>query len=72
MIANCLPSDATHNSFDFLQKPSLLVAFDDSLCQKLGPVYSPNRRMLEFEVAGHRNNFIDIQKNFPEVKFKIV
>ena len=41
MIANCLPSDATHSSFDFLQKPSLLVAFDDSLCQKLGPVYSP-------------------------------
>ena len=28
--------------------------------------------MLEFEVAGHRNNFIDIQIKFPEVKFKIV
>ena len=41
-------------------------------CQKLGPVYSPNGPMLEFEVAGDRNNFIDLQKIFLEVKCKIV
>ena len=28
--------------------------------------------MLEFEVAGDRNNFLDLQKNFLEVKCKIV
>ena len=28
--------------------------------------------MLEFEVAGDRNNFIDLEKIFLEVKFKIV
>ena len=28
--------------------------------------------MLEFEVSGDRNNFIDLQKIFPEIKCKIV
>ena len=72
MIANLLPSEATHSSLDFFEKPSLLVIFDGSFCQKLGPIYSPNRPMLEFEVAGDRNNFIDLQKIFLEVKCKIV
>ena len=72
MIANLLPSEETHSSLDLFEKPSLLVTFYGSFCQKLGPVYSPNGRMLEFEVAGDRNNFIDIQKIFLEVKCKIV
>ena len=72
MIANLLPSEATHSSLDLFEKPSLLVTFDGSFCQKLGPVYSPNGPMLEFEVAGDRNNFIDLQKIFLEVKCKIV
>ena len=72
MIANLLPSEATHSSLDLFEKPSLLVTFDGSFCQKLGPVYSPNGPMLEFEVAGYRNNFIDLQKIFLEVKCKIV
>ena len=72
MIANFLPSEATHSSLDLFEKPSVLVTFDGSFCQKLGPVYSPNGPMLEFEVAGDRNNFIDLQKIFLEVKCKIV
>ena len=68
MIANLLPSEATHSSLDLLEKPSLLVTFDGSFCQKLGPVYSPSGPMLEFEVAGDRNNFIDLQKNFLGIK----
>ena len=72
MIANLLPTEATHSSLDLFEKPSLLVTFDGSFCQKLGPIYSPNGPMLEFEVAGDRNNFIDLQKIFPEVKCKIV
>ena len=72
MIANLLPSEATHSSLDLFEKPSLLVTFDGSFCQKLGPIYSPNGPMLEFEVAGDRNNFIDLQKIFLEVKCKIV
>ena len=71
MIANWLPSEATHSSLDLFEKPSLLVTFD-GFCQKLGPVYSPNEPMLEFEVARDRNNFIDLQKIFLEVKCKIV
>ena len=72
MIANLLPSEATHSSLDLFEKPSMLVTFDGSFCQKLGPIYSPNGPMLDFEVAGDRNNFINIQKNFLEVKCKIV
>ena len=56
-----LPSEATHSSLHLFEKPSLLVAFDGSFCQKLGPIYSPNGPMLEFEFAGDRNNFIDLQ-----------
>ena len=62
MITNLSPTEATHSSLDLLEKPSLLVTFDRRVCQKLGPVYSPNGRMLEFEVACDRNNFIDLQK----------
>ena len=40
--------------------------------QKLCPVYSHNGQILEFEVAGDRNNFIDLQKRFLEVKCKTV
>ena len=72
MIANLLPTEATHSSLDLFEKPSFLVTFDGSFCQKLGPVYSPNGPMLELEVAGDRNNFIDLQKIFLEVKCKIV
>ena len=67
-----LPAEATHSSLDLFEKPALLVTFDGSFCQKLGPVYSPNGPMLEFEVAGDRNNFIDLQKIFLEIKCKIV
>ena len=72
MIVNLLPTEATHTYLDLLDKPSLLVTFDGSFCQKLGPVSSPNDPMLEFEVAGDRNNFIELQKIFLEVKCKIV
>ena len=72
MIGNMLPTEATHSSFDLFEKPALLVTFDGSFCQKVGPVYSPNGPMLEFEVAGDRNNFIDLQKIFLVIKWKIV
>ena len=72
MIGNMLPTEATHSSLDLFEKPALLVNFDGSFCQKVGPVYSPNGPMLEFEVAGDRNNFIDLQKIFLEIKSKIV
>ena len=72
MIGNMLPTEATHSSLDLFEKPALLVTFDGSFWQKVGPVYSPNGPMLEFEVAGDRNNFIDLQKIFLEIKCKIV
>ena len=50
----------------------LLETFDGSFCQKVGPVYSPSGLMTEFEVAADRNNFIDLQKIFLEIKCKKV
>ena len=67
-----LPTEATHSSLDLFEKTALLVTFDGSFCQKVWPVYSPNGPMLEFEVAGDRKNFIDLQKIFLEIKCKIV
>ena len=66
-----LPIEATHSSLYLFEKLALLVTFDGSFCQKVGPVYSPNGPMPKFEVAGDRNNFIDLQKIFLEIKYKI-
>ena len=71
MIANLLTTKATHTSLDLFEKQALFVTFDGSFCQKLGPVYSPAGPRLEFEVTGDRNNFIDLQIIFLEVKCKI-
>ena len=66
-----IPSEATHSSLDLFEKPPLLVTFDHSFEQKTGPLYSPSGSSLEFEVVGDRNNFIDLQKNYLEVKCRI-
>ena len=66
-----IPSKATHSSLDLFEKPPLLVTFDQSFEQKTGPIYSPSGSSLEFEVVGDRNNFIDLQKIYLEVKCRI-
>ena len=62
MIANLLPNEATHSSLDLFEKQPLLITFENAFDQKIGPVYSPNGPMLEFEITGDRNNFVDLQK----------
>ena len=54
------PSEAIHSSLDLFEKPSLLVIFDQSFEQKTGPPYSPSESLLELEVVGDLNNFIDL------------
>ena len=66
-----IPSEATHSSLDLFEKPTLLVTFDQSFEQKTGPLYSPSGSSLEFEVVGDRNNFIDLQKIYLEIKCRI-
>ena len=66
-----IPSEATHCSLDLFDKPPLLVTFDQSIEQRTGPIYSPSGSLLEFEVVSDRNNFIDLQKNYLEVKCRI-
>ena len=66
-----LPAEATHSSLDLFEKPPLLVTFDHSFEQKTGPLYSPSGSSLEFEIIGDRNNFIDLQKIYLEIKCKI-
>ena len=65
------PSEATHSSLNLFEKAPLLVPFDQSIEQKIGPLYSPSGSSLKFEVVGDRNNFIDLQKIYLEVKCRI-
>ena len=67
-----IPSEATHSSIDLFEKPSLLVTFDQSFEQKIGPLYSPSGSSLEFEVVGDRNNFIDLRKIYLEIECRIL
>ena len=62
MIANLLPNEATHSSLDLFEKQLLLITFENAFDQKIGPVYSHNGPMLEFEITGDRNKFVDLQK----------
>ena len=71
MITNLLPAEATHTTLDLFEKQPLLITFDNAFTQKVGPSYSPEGPMLEFEVLGDRNNFIEIQKLLLEIKCKI-
>ena len=43
-----------------------------SLKQSMGPSYSPDGPMLEFEVLGDINNFIDLQQTRLEIVARIV
>ena len=71
MNTNLLPAEATHTTLDLFEKQPLLITFDNAFTQKVGPSYSPDGPMLEFEVVGDRNNFIDLQKFLLEIKCKI-
>ena len=71
MITNLLPAEATPTTLDLFEKQHLLITFDNAFTQKVGPSYSPDGPMLEFEVLGDRNNFIDLQKLLLEIKRKI-
>ena len=72
MIFNLLPTEATCSSLDLFEKPSLLVTFKKAFTQKIGPSYSPDGPMLEFEVLGDRNNFIDLQRTRLEIVARVV
>ena len=72
MISNLIPSEATHSSLDLFEKPPLLVTFENAFTQKIGHSYSPDGPMLEFEVLGDRNNFIDLQRTRLEIVARIV
>ena len=71
MLPNILPLEASHSSRENTERSPNLITFDSSFEQKIGPIYSPNGPTLEFEVVGDRNNFLDLQKVFLEIKCKI-
>ena len=72
MISNELPTEATHSSLDLFEKSPLLVTFEKAFTQKHGPSYSPDGPMLEFEILGDRNNFIDLQRTRLEIVARVV
>ena len=57
---------------ELFEKPPLLVFFENAFTQKIGPSYSPDSPMLEFEVLGDRNIFIDLQRTRLEIVARIV
>ena len=68
MLLNKLPVAANHNSSDLFEKSPLLVTFDTSFEHEIGPFPAPNGPTLEFDLIGDRNNFIDLQKTYLEMK----
>ena len=62
MITNLLPAEATHATIDLIGKQPQLNTFDNAFTQKIGSFYSPDSPMLEFDVLGEENNFIDLPK----------
>ena len=70
MITKLLPAEKTHITLDLFEKQPLIITFDNAFTKKVGPSYSPEGPMLEFEVLGDRNNFIDLQKLLLEIKCK--
>ena len=72
MISNLIPSEATHSSLDFIKKLPLFVFFENTFTQKIGPSYSLDGSMREFEVLGDRINFIDLQRICLEIVARIV
>ena len=54
-----------------LKNNPFLITFENAFDQKIGPVYSPNGPMLEFEITGDRNNFVDLQKIYLEIRCKL-
>ena len=54
MITNLLSAEATHTTLDLIENPPLLNTFDNDFTQKIGPLYSPDGPILEFEILGKR------------------
>ena len=71
MFANLLPNEATHSSLDLFEKQPHLITFENAFDQKMGPVYSPNGPMLEFEITGDRIIFLDLQRTYLEIRCKV-
>ena len=65
---NSLPFETSHTSLYLLERPQLLLNFDGSFEQKIGPLYAPNGPWLEI---GDWTILIDIQNIYMDVTCKI-
>ena len=70
MVTKLLPAEATHNTLDFSWKTASAYYFRECFYSKNWTILLPDAPMLEIEVLGDRNNFIDLQKVLPEKKTK--
>ena len=69
MNAKLMSAKAKHKNLELFYKQHLVVKFDNAFT-KSASSYSPDGPMLEFEVVGDMNNFIDLQKFLPEFECK--
>ena len=51
MLPNVLPVEASHSSLDIFERAPLLITFDSSFEQRIGPLYAPNGPTLEYVVT---------------------
>ena len=71
MVAILLHNEPTHRSLDLFEKQPLLITFENDFDQKVELVHSPSGPMLEFEITVDRNNFVDLQKFYLEIRCKV-
>ena len=53
------------------EKQTFVLTFEIAFDKKIGPIYSSNGPMLEFEIKVDRNDFVDLQKNYLEIQCEV-
>ena len=72
IFSKFLPFEASNTPLDIFERSRFLIAFDPSIDQKIGFLFSPNGPTLEFEVVGDGTNFIDLRDFYFQVNCKVL
>ena len=71
IISNLIPSKASHNLLNLIENFPLSL-FSNAATQKIGPSYSPDGPVLEFDLLGDRNKFINNQDTRLEIIARVL
>ena len=70
MISNLLQAEAVLTTLDLFEEKLLLVRFDNPFTKKIGPSYSPDGPMVEFEDIGDKTTSSISKKSLLETQIK--